>query len=514
LFFFLFKVAKRTFFNIQNLSRTNSFGEFILETSENGTDSATDINSQNGTKSSSIIEVLKNGPYVLLFTAQFSQNIGASVAWLALQFYIFGTTGSVTLMGLLSIIFWLPYVLFTPLAGVYTDRFDQRKIMLMSNLISLFASLGFVVIYLLRNYLIIETIYHIGFSYGYMTELHVINYIHVLWPLFILTFINSTAGAFFFPARNAYTRLVVKKKNLLVANSIGTTVYQIATIVGYVLAGIIASVSYLGSFIFDASTFAFSLTMIILLLVFGTKTPKVERPEERVGFSRQMKSIVDDIGIGYRTIIETPKISYMLVVFASAIFSFATFNVLFIVVLQGEMGLDESWYGYLQAGMGLTGIITALVFMRIGRINKKILLLNITLAGLAGVLFLFAFTRVVWLMVIILMLFGVGIVCINIPAPTLIQEQIPFEKQGRVFGAQQLLQGIARLVGMGIVALIADYILPKYIILSAAIFMAIVMILGMIYSSRKGLTGSDYNADGELFAADDLSIKGKQAIGK
>ncbi len=485
-----------------------------MEASEKGTDTISDVNIQNGTEPASIIEVLKNGPYVLLFTAQFAQNIGASVAWLALQFYIFGSTGSVTLMGLLSITFWLPYVLFTPLAGVYTDRFDQRKIMLMSNLISMFASLGFVVIYLLRNYLIVEEIYHLEYSYGFITELHVFNYIHVLWPLFILTFINSTAGAFFFPARNAYTRLVVKKKNLLVANSIGATVYQIATIVGFVLAGIIASVSYLGSFIFDASTFAFSLTMIILLLVFGTKAPKVERPEDAVGFSRQIKSLIDDIAIGYRTIKQTPKIAYMLVIFASAIFSFATFNVLFIVILQGEMGLDESWYGYLQAGMGLSGIITALILMRIGKINRKILMLNMALAGLTGVLFLFAFTRIVWLMVIILMLFGVGIVCINIPAPTLIQEQIPFEKQGRVFGAQQLLQGIARLTGMGIVSLIAAYVAPKFIILAAAIFLTIVMVLGMIYSSRKGLTGSDYNAEGELFSTDDLSFKGKEAIGK
>ncbi len=484
-----------------------------MVSSEKGSDKETEINTQNGAESSSIIEVLKNGPYVLLFTAQFSQNIGAAVAWLALQFYIFGATGNVTLMGLLSITFWLPYVLFTPLAGVYTDRFDQRKIMLMSNLISLFASLGFVVIYLLRNYLIVEEVHFLQFSYGYILEVHVLNYIHILWPLFILTFINSTAGAFFFPARNAYTRLVVKKKNLLVANSIGTTVYQIATIVGYVLAGIIASVSYLGSFIFDASTFAFSLTMIVLLLKFGTKTPKVERPEDEVGFSRQIKSIIDDINVGYRTIKETPKIAYMLVVFASAIFSFATFNVLFIVVLQGEMGLDESWYGYLQAAMGVSGIVTAIIFMRIGKINRKILMLNITLAGLSGVLFLFAFVRVVWLMVIILMLFGIGIVCINIPAPTLIQEQIPYEKQGRVFGAQQLLQGIARLTGMGIVALIADFVSPKYIILTAAIFMSVVMILGMIYSSKKGLTRSDYPTEKNSFSVENSSIIKKDSIG-
>ena len=76
--------------------------------------------------------------------------------------------------------------------------------------------------------------------------------------MFILCFINSASAAFFFPARNAYTRLIVKKKNLLIANSVGASVFQVATIFGFVLAGLLAARSYLLSFIVDASTFAIS----------------------------------------------------------------------------------------------------------------------------------------------------------------------------------------------------------------------------------------------------------------
>ena len=454
-----------------------------------------DINLQDVKEDSSVVEVLKNTTFMFLFAAQFSQNVGAAVSWLALQFLILGLTGSPGLMGFLSIVFWLPYVMFTPFAGVYTDRFDQRKIMLIANLISFIATCGFILVYLLKDILTIETITTTNVG-GIITVTHSLSYIHIIWPLFVFTFINSTASSFFFPARSAYTRYIVKKKNLLVANSIGTTVFQIATIVGYVLAGVLAARSYLWSFIFDASTFAISFTMVLFIVLIGKKPPGLERPPDD-SFRAQVKGIIDDIKIGFRTIRATPKVAYMLIIFASAIFTFSSFNVLFIIVLGEEMGLNETWYGIMQAIMGISGIITALILMKIGKIKRKIMMLNIALASLAVVLMLFAFIRNIWGIGVILFFLGIGLVMINIPAPTLIQEQIPYEKQGRVFGTQQLIQGIARIVGMGIVSIVAEYVKTMYVFIVASSFMMIVMIWGFFYSNRKGISGSDYLENGE-----------------
>ncbi|NHK29766.1 MAG: MFS transporter [Asgard group archaeon] len=442
-------------------------------------------------ESPSTIEVLRNRTFMLLLMAQFTQNIGAAVSWLALQFLLFKLTGSPGIMGILSIVFFLPFVLFTPFAGVFVDRFDQRKIMLLSNLISFIASVGYIIIYFfLDKLLIIELIPMLTETGKTVVEITT-NPIHVIWPMFILTFLNSTASSVFFPSRSAYTRLIVKKKNLLIANSFGSSVFQVATIIGYVLAGVIAGRSYLGSFIFDASTFAFSLSMIILILILGKKPPDVIRVKEET-FRAQVKGVVDDLKIGYKTIREAPKISYMLMVFAATIFSFSAFNVLFIVVLQREMGLNETWYGILQSIMGISGIITSLILMRIGSIKRKVMMLNIALLMATMFLWFFGFTRNAYAMGVILFVFGIALVMINISAPTLIQEQIPYEKQGRVFGTQQLFQGVARIIGMGIVSVIAEYVQPMYIIFISAGLLTIMMIWGIIYSNRSGISGDDY----------------------
>jgi hypothetical protein len=54
----------------------------------------------------SIREVLTNATFMILFAAQFTENIGRSISGLAIEFLIFELTASPLLMGVLSIV-WL-----------------------------------------------------------------------------------------------------------------------------------------------------------------------------------------------------------------------------------------------------------------------------------------------------------------------------------------------------------------------------------------------------------------------
>ncbi|MHA1655161.1 MAG: MFS transporter, partial [Candidatus Heimdallarchaeota archaeon] len=117
----------------------------------------------------SIKEVLKNRPFMLLFAAQFIENIGRAISGLALEFLIYELTRSPLMMGILSIIWLLPFVVIAPFAGVYTDRFDQRKIMLWSNIVSFFAAIGFLIIYLLKDALTIITFIKIAPGHNLVT---------------------------------------------------------------------------------------------------------------------------------------------------------------------------------------------------------------------------------------------------------------------------------------------------------------------------------------------------------
>ncbi|MCE7743410.1 MAG: MFS transporter, partial [Candidatus Heimdallarchaeota archaeon] len=441
----------------------------------------------------SIRQVLTNAAFMVLFAAQFIENIGRAISGLAIELLVFDLTASPLLMGILSMIWLLPFIIIAPLAGALADRLDQRKLMLYSNIASAIASVGFVIVYFFKDQLTV-----IQLALGQPAAISAIafqpttpNYLHVLWPLFVLCFLNSSSAAFFFPARNAYTRLIVKKKNLLVANSVGSSVFQVATIFGFVIAGFLAVQNYLWSFIFDATTFAVSGIFIGVLFFIGRKPPEVIR-EKSQDLRQEIRKFGEDIAIGYRTIRKYPKISYMLIVFSFITFAFGAINVLFIVILRGEMQLSQTWYGILQALMGASGIITALIFMKIGKINRKILVLNITFASVTVSMYVFSVVRNIYVIAIVLFSYGIMSVCINVPSSTLIQESVPYELQGRVFGTQQLLQGLAQLIGMGIVALIAEYVLPMYVLLASSGILTITIIIGFIYSRNRGLMESDY----------------------
>jgi MFS family permease len=433
----------------------------------------------------SVWQVLTNKPFMLLFSAQFVENIGRAVSGLALEILIYELTRSPMIMGLYALVWLSPFVFIAPISGVYTDRIDQRKIMLGSNICSFLASGGFVLIELLRERLYQHIIITEMIGNGVIQITHEINAIHVLWPLFIFSFLNSTAQAFFFPARNAYTRLIIKKKNLMVANSMGQTLFQVGMIIGFVFAGLLTAISYLVSFIFDCSTFLLSAILIVLILIFGRTPPQVERKKQ--GVKNEIKEFAEDIKIGYRTIRKHRNISYMLVIFAMVTFAAAAINVLFIVILQGEMGLTSTWYGIFQAIMGGASIITSIILMAIGNIKRKILLLNIAFVFATIGIGLFSAIRNMIGMGFIIALLGIAIVCINVPSSTIIQETVVYERQGRVFGSMQLFRGIAQLIGMGLVSILAEFVSPGYVLLGSAVILLITVIAGFIYSSKNGL---------------------------
>src|SRR4029079_12886357 len=100
-------------------------------------------------------------------------------------------------------------------AGTYTDRWERRRIMLVSDTLQAIVVLGFVV---LRR--------------ADMVPL-----------LIVLAFIQASIGTFFTPARGALVPRVVPAEGLLAANSITQATRVIAGVVGTAVAGLIVGVA-------------------------------------------------------------------------------------------------------------------------------------------------------------------------------------------------------------------------------------------------------------------------------
>src|SRR3954471_13467980 len=141
--------------------------------------------------STSARTVLKIRDFRLLWLAQVISDFGDSLTNLTLLILINQLTGSTAALATMAIVLGIPQVTFGLLAGVYVDRWDRKRIMILSDLARGGLVLGFI---------------------GAMAT-------GQLWLLYVIAFVQASIGTFFTPARSALVPRLVPGAGLMPANS-------------------------------------------------------------------------------------------------------------------------------------------------------------------------------------------------------------------------------------------------------------------------------------------------------
>ena len=166
---------------------------------------------------------------------------GDRVNQLALLYFVFETTNSPLQVALVFVAGSLPNLLFSPVAGALVDRWDQKQVLVVSDI--------------LRAALVLLVPVAISIN---------------VWLAYVLVFLITTVSIFFRPARIAILPRIVDDDDLLPANSAMWVGETIADVVNYPLAGLF--VLFLGSsaalaFWFDAVTYLASAGLLATMVV-------------------------------------------------------------------------------------------------------------------------------------------------------------------------------------------------------------------------------------------------------
>ncbi len=86
-------------------------------------------------KTPSTFSVFKGRSFTLLWSAQLISSMGSALTTLASSILVFRITGSALSVGLMLIATSGPTILIGLLAGVFVDRYDRKRIMLISDLL-------------------------------------------------------------------------------------------------------------------------------------------------------------------------------------------------------------------------------------------------------------------------------------------------------------------------------------------------------------------------------------------
>jgi len=359
----------------------------------------------------SLLRVLKNGNFLALWIGQIISQFGDRLAQMALiGLYLKQTAGislshSVPVMRNLFFFSTLPILLFSPLAGVYVDRWSRKKTLIATDL--------------LRAGLILLIPLLAGYTDG-------------MWSIYGVIFLVFTVTCFFSPAKSAIIPNLVKKRELLAANSLSNITRLIAMIGGVTAGGII--VAWTGtkmSFYLDSLSFLLSGLAILAIRIKEDPPPE----ESKDGIRRVAKELVAGLNfIRKKKRVKFVATSLFILMGASGIG-----YLLVTVFVTKALNLGTIGLSVLATFLGIGMLAGSLIYGHFGEQieREKIIVGGTLICGVCAVLL--GGSKSLFLLSLGVSIIGFIASPIMIAAYTLTQELTPDRIRGRVFSALEVI---------------------------------------------------------------------------
>ncbi len=216
----------------------------------------------------------RNTNFLLLFGGQLVSAIGSQVSQLAFPLLILAVTGSPAQAGFLGAMRGLAYVLFGLPAGAYVDRWDRKKVMILSDTGRALA-LGSI---------------PVALALGRLT----------LVQLYVVTFIEGMLFIFFGLAETSCLARIVRKEQLPAAVSLNEATYSVSSLLGPSVGGALYGFGRAFPFVADAVSYALSALSVFFI--------KMEFQEERTEAQRHIR---EEIKEGMRWLWHQPTIRFL-----------------------------------------------------------------------------------------------------------------------------------------------------------------------------------------------------------
>ena len=367
--------------------------------------------------------LLNNPNFIYLWIGQAISATGDYFTLLAIPLFVNRLTGSVMLVGLSFIVTALPALVLGPVAGVFVDRLDRRKVMIASDV--------------LRGVL--------------MLSLLIIRDASQVWIVYLVGFLVSCSAQFFFPARGAVLPLIVPSpQDWLAANGLMRIIQTVGMLAGPALAGV--TIGFWGeqvAFIADGASFLISALAISFMKVPRT-TPG------NLPASSTLGSVWHDLRDGLAFLFVNRLALGVLVCMSMASLGFSTVNMIWIPYLQRRYGVGASGLGIADAALGAGMLLSGLL---VGRLALRVSKTVISAGGLV-------FIGLTYITIILLPAFGwiiawqflggLALTPMQAALDTIMQLAVPDLKRGRVGSAMNAAYSTAGIVSMALAALFGD----------------------------------------------------------
>lgn len=408
--------------------------------------------------------LIRNRNFSLLWIGQVISQFGDRLDQMALIALIYRfAPGSTTQLAKIMSFTILPVFLIGPVAGVYVDRWDRRRTMIVCDI--------------LRGFLV-------------LTIPFFLMRIKFMPPIYGVIFLVFAIGRFYIPAKMAIIPDLVREEDLLLANSLVSVTGMVAAMFGLGLGGVLVSaIGAEGGFIVDGVSFLVSGVAVFFLSTNAMRNLKKERVVEVGRHIAEVvrKSVVEELRetLAFLKSQKQLKSCFGILFFLWA--ALGSVYVVSIVFIQQVFASVTKELGFLAISLGAGLFLGTLVYGRIGLKISSLLRVIFACLFLGGVS-LSAFVLVVLrtsnlaLALILTFVLGATIAPIMIVVNTAVQELTENSMRGKVFSSLEIVVHLAFLAAMLVAAPLADRIGPVVILLTVG---ALLMVTGGVGLSRR-----------------------------
>jgi MFS family permease len=332
----------------------------------------------------------------LLWFGALTSSIGTWMQKVAQAWLIVTLTGTASafFLGLDSFLGELPILLFILIGGVVADRYNRRRLMLMSQYVQMAAA----------------------FTLAALVFTDAVR----VWHILTLSALTGFAQAFGGPAYQSLIPLLVEKEHLPNAIALNSIQFNLARVIGPLVAGaVLATFGMVACFGLNGLSFLFVIAAILALHV-------VHAPEQTTARMR------DQLYGGLQYVRAQPALVTLTIIgFISAFLGFPMLTFLPIVakdVFHQDVGL----YTRLMTCAGAGAVVGALVVAWIGK-HRHMGLMLLSLQGIFGLFMIaFSFSRIIALSAVLLFIAAAMLVMCMALTTSLVQLLAPAELRGRV----------------------------------------------------------------------------------
>lgn len=403
-----------------------------------------------------MIGVLRHRDFSLLWWGGLVSVAGDWMLIAVLPYVVYVRTGSTVATAGMTIAALAPGIVLGSAAGVLVDRWDRRRVLVVTNLLQAATVLALLAVH--------------GAS--------------LLWVVYVVAAAQSALSAFAMPAENALLPTLVPAEELVPANALNALNNRVGRVVGLPIGPLAYAYGGLGA-VAVADAVSFVVAAVLVSLIRTARVPREARDRGAPG------GFLAEWLEGWALMLEDRSIRALFLVFGLMTFGGTMLDPLSAPWVRDVLHGGDGVYALLMMVHGVAGIAGSVVVGAWGARMSPRMLCG---AGsvLAGCLLVVRFNvPLLGVAIVLSLVAGVTAVASSVGVETLAQQRVPEPFRGRVFGSLQAMIWLCSLLGAALGGVGAERfgLLPMLDLASLLVLLAGLVVLAAVPAGTRAEQG-------------------------